>query len=101
MPWRIASSDSPRRRPSTSPQTVILVSRSQASPPQRSGCFAIQLAVVAIAPPPKRPRSFYPAGPSREDVAHHVAVDVGQAEVAAGVPVRQPGVVEAEQVQDG
>ena len=31
---------------------------------------------------------------------HDVAVDVGQAEVAAGVAVGQPLVVEAEQVQD-
>ena len=31
---------------------------------------------------------------------HHLAVDVGQAEVAAGVAVGELGVVEAEQVQD-
>jgi hypothetical protein len=37
---------------------------------------------------------------SRQNLAHHAAGHVGQAEVAPGVAVRQPLVVQAEQVQD-
>src|SRR5215469_17347721 len=37
---------------------------------------------------------------SGKDLAHDLAVDVGEAEVAAGIAVGEPGVVEAEQVQD-
>ena len=37
---------------------------------------------------------------SGEDGLHDLAVDVGQAEIAAGVAVGEPLVVEAEQVQD-
>src|SRR5437588_1383890 len=36
---------------------------------------------------------------SRQDVTHDGAADVGQAEIAAGVAVGQPLVVEAQQVQ--
>ena len=36
-----------------------------------------------------------------DDLAHDAAIDVGEAEVAAGVAVRQLGVVEAHQVQQG
>ena len=36
----------------------------------------------------------------RQDVPHNLAVHVGQAEVSAGVAVGEPGVVEAQQVQD-
>ncbi|KAJ3049450.1 hypothetical protein HK102_012501, partial [Quaeritorhiza haematococci] len=39
-------------------------------------------------------------GSLRHDRADHVAVHVGQAEVAAGVAVGEPGVVEAEEVED-
>ena len=39
-------------------------------------------------------------GRSGEQVLHHMPVDVGQAEIAAGVAVGEPFVVEAEQVQD-
>ena len=46
------------------------------------------------------PRSGASREGSGQDVVHHPAVDVGQAEVAAGVAVGQPLVVEAEQVQD-
>ena len=38
--------------------------------------------------------------PSCEDIASDVAADVGQAEVAAAVAVRQPLVIEAHEVQD-
>ena len=37
---------------------------------------------------------------SRHDLVDHVAVDVGQAEVAAAGAKRQPLVIEAEEVQD-
>ena len=37
---------------------------------------------------------------SRQDLPHHLAMHIGQPEVAAGVAVGEPGVVEAEQVQD-
>ena len=37
---------------------------------------------------------------SRDDVLDDAALDIGEAEVAAGVAVRQFGVIEAEQVQD-
>jgi hypothetical protein len=37
---------------------------------------------------------------SSEDLAHDLAVEVGEPEVALGVAVGQPGVVEAEEVED-
>ena len=37
---------------------------------------------------------------SRDDVTHHAAGDIGQAEIPPGVAVRQPLVVEAQRVQD-
>ena len=39
-------------------------------------------------------------GVLRQDLRHDVAVHVGQPEVAALEPVRQPRVIDAEQVQD-
>ena len=36
----------------------------------------------------------------REDLLHHLAMHVGQAEVAALVAIGQPRVVDAQQVQD-
>src|SRR5436309_3352258 len=38
---------------------------------------------------------------SGEDVSHHPAVDVGQAEVSTGVAVGELLVVEAQEVEDG
>src|SRR5205823_12966365 len=38
---------------------------------------------------------------SRDEIAHHPAVDVGQSVFAALKPISQPLVVQAEQVQDG
>ena len=37
---------------------------------------------------------------SAEDLSHDPAVDVGQAEVAAGIALGQPLVVQAQKVQD-
>ena len=38
--------------------------------------------------------------PSCQDAPDDLAVDVGQPEVAAGVAIGQPGVIEAQQVED-
>src|SRR5262249_51930321 len=47
------------------------------------------------------PRCLSCGSVSRQDVAHHVALDIGQAEVATAVAVRQLRVVQPHQVQDG
>src|SRR3954468_10987224 len=52
-------------------------------------------------PQPQPPRSQPGFEGSGQDLADDAALDVGQAEVAAGVAIGQLGVVEAEQVEHG
>src|SRR6266540_1606882 len=58
-------------------------------------CRVCQISIEAASPQGERGR-----GSSRQDLAHHVPVHVGQPEVPAAVAVGQPLVVQAEQVQD-
>ena len=65
--------------------TVIHNGRRQTDVPPQATAAAIAACVIR----------------SRNQLRHHLAVDVGQAEVAAGVAVGEAGVVEAEEVEHG
>src|SRR5439155_17229337 len=82
---RITSSDIPSWRDLTSPQTVMRVSRTHALPPQRSGFFDIQVAVVAIESPPRPPA----CSPSLRDLRHQHGAVVRE-RPAAGELVQRP-----------
>src|SRR3954447_3951653 len=103
-----AATSMPRFRPMMPTVTLRLGSASACA---NSGPDARRAADPADAPRKSRretggkvigesPRSGASREGSGQDLVHHPAVDVGQAEVAAGVAIRQTLVVEPEQVED-